>query len=65
MDDNSTVRGIVKRSAKRNNKSTFPVLDTTHPFFIFTFSNDLDLTALFKYINFGRKVRQISSLGLL
>ena len=40
---------------KPNDKSTFPVLDTTHSFLLLVFPNDLDLTALFKYPNFGRK----------
>ena len=42
-------------SLKPNDESNFPVLDTVHPFLFLTFSNDPDLTALFKYPNFGRK----------
>ena len=42
-------------SLKPTDKSTFRVLDTSHPFLILTFSNDLNLTALFKYSKFGNK----------
>ena len=34
---------------------TFTVLGRIHPFLFLTISNDLDLTALFKYPSFGRK----------
>ena len=40
---------------KPNDKLTFPVFDRIHPFLFLAISNDLDLTALFTYPNFGRK----------
>ena len=38
-----------------NGKLTFPVLDKIHLFLFLTISNDLDLTALFKYPKSGHK----------